>query len=127
MSKIEVNEYVRTKDGEIGIFKGYNNNKKSQWSCKVKLPRMKFWKYYTEEYIVKYSKQLMELIENRDILKVKTIDKDIFFLGIDEETSDIAKYEEITQMIKNGEYELLGILTHEQFEANCFKVGGKDE
>lgn len=57
MSKIEINEYVRTKDGEIGIFKGYNNNKKSQWSCKVKLPRMKFWKYYTEEYIVKYSKQ----------------------------------------------------------------------
>lgn len=125
MSKIEINEYVRTKDGEIGIFKGYNNNKKSQWSYKVKLPRMKFWKYYTEEYIVKYSKQLMELIKNRDILKVKTIDKDIFFLGIDEETSDIAKYEEITQMIKNGEYELLGILTHEQFEANCYKVGGK--
>ena len=77
--------------------------------------------------IVKHSKQLIELIENRDILKVKTIDKDIFFLGIDEETSDIAKYEEITQMIKNGEYELLGILTHEQFEVNCFKVGGKNE
>lgn len=127
MSKIEINEYVRTKDGEIGIFKGYNNNKNSQWKYKVKLPKMKLWKYYTEEYIVKYSKQLMGLIENRDILKVKTIDKDIFFLGIDEETSDIAKYEEIIQMIKNGEYELLGILTHEQFEANCFKVGGKDE
>lgn len=122
MSEIEINEYVRTKNGEIGIFKGYNNNRKSQWACKVKLPKMKFWKYYDEEYIVKHSKQLMELIENRDILKVKTIDKDIFFLGIDEETSDIAKYEEITQMIKNGEYELLGILTHEQFEVNCFKV-----
>lgn len=127
MSKIEINEYVRTKGGEIGIFKGYNNNKNSQWKYKVKLPKMKLWKYYEEENIVKHSKQLMELIENRDILKVKTIDKDIFFLGIDEETSDIAKYEEITQMIKNGEYELLGILTHEQFEANCFKVGGKDE
>lgn len=124
MSKIEINEYVRTKDGEIGIFKGYNNNKKSQWSCKVKLPRMKFWKYYTEEYIVKYSKQLMELIENRDILKVKTIDKDIFFLGIDECTSDV-KYKELIESIKNGEYELLEILTHEQFEANCYKVGGE--
>lgn len=127
MSKIEINEYVRTKGGEIGIFKGYNNNKNSQWKYKVKLPKMKLWKYYEEENIVKHSKQLMGLIENRDILKVKTIDKDIFFLGIDEETSDIAKYEEIIQMIKNGEYELLGILTHEQFEANCFKVGGEDE
>ena len=29
MSKIEVNEYVRIKGGEIGIFKGYNNNKNS--------------------------------------------------------------------------------------------------
>ena len=29
--------------------------------------------------------------------------------------------------IKVGEYELLEILTHEQFEANCYKVGGEDE
>lgn len=26
---IEVGEYVRGRDGRIGIFKGYNNNKKS--------------------------------------------------------------------------------------------------
>ena len=26
---------------------------------------------------------------------------------------------------ENGEYELLEILTHEQFEANCYKVGGE--
>lgn len=58
-----IGEYVRTKDGKIGIFKGYNNNRKSQWACKVKLPKMKLWKYYEEENIVKPSKQLIDLIE----------------------------------------------------------------
>ena len=48
------------------------------------------------------------------------------FFGIDEDTSDI-KYKELIENIENGEYELLEILTHEQFEANCYKVGGEDE
>lgn len=122
-----VGEYVRTKDGKIGIFKGYNNNRKSQWACKVELQGMKFWKYYAEEYIEKHSNQLMELIKNKDILKLKTSDsKEVFFIGVDEDTSDV-KYEEIITDIKNGENELLEILTSQQFEANCYKVGGEDE
>lgn len=75
--------------------------------------------------IVKHSKQLIDLIENKDILKVR-IDKTIMFFGIDESTSDI-KYKEIMESIENGECELLEILTHQQFEANCYKVGGEDE
>lgn len=123
-----VGEYVRTKDGKIGIFKGYNNNRKSQWACKVELQGMKFWKYYAEDYIEKHSKQLIELIANKDILKVKARDsKDILFVGIDESTSDLVKYEEIIKSIKNGENELLGILTSQQFDANYYKVGGKNK
>lgn len=78
-----------------------------------------------EEEIVKHSKHLIDLIENKDVLKVR-IDKTIMFFGIDEDTSDI-KYKELIENIENGEYELLEILTHEQFEANCYKVGGEDE
>ena len=48
------------------------------------------------------------------------------FFGIDESTSD-TKYKEIIKSIENGECELLEILTHQQFEANCYKVGGEDE
>ena len=75
--------------------------------------------------IVKHSKQLIDLIENKDILKVR-IDKTIMFFGIDESTSD-TKYKEIIKSIENGECELLEILTHQQFEANCYKVGGEDD
>lgn len=75
--------------------------------------------------IVKHSKQLIDLIENKDILKVR-IDKTIMFFGIDESTSD-TKYKEIIKSIENGECELLEILTHQQFEANCYKVGEEDE
>lgn len=74
--------------------------------------------------IVKHSKQLIDLIENKDILKVR-IDKTIMFFGIDESTSD-TKYKEIIKSIENGECELLEILTHQQFEANCYKVGGEE-
>ncbi len=127
MEKIEINEYVRTKGGKIGIFKGYNNNRKSQWACKVELQNMKLWKYYEEENIVKHSKQLIELIENKDILKLKASDsKEVFFIGVDEDTSDV-KYEEIITEIKNGENELLGILTSQQFKADYYKIGGEDE
>ena len=48
------------------------------------------------------------------------------FFGIDESTSD-TKYKEIMESIENGECELLEILTHQQFEVNCYKVGGEDE
>lgn len=73
----------------------------------------------------KVSENVIDLIENKDILKVR-IDKTIMAFGIDEDTSDI-KYKELIENIENGEYELLEILTHEQFKANCYKVGGEDE
>lgn len=78
-----------------------------------------------EEEIVKHSKHLTDLIENKDVLKVR-IDKTIMAFGMDEDTSDI-KYKELIENIENGEYELLEILTHEQFEKNSYKVGGEDE
>ena len=124
-----VGEYVRTKDGKIGIFKGYNNNRKSQWACKVKLPKMKLWKYYEEENIVKPSKQLIDLIEVGDIIKYRidnistTLETKGYIKGI----VDIAD-EEMLQRIKSDKnYNILEILTREQYMANCFKVGGEDE
>lgn len=122
---IEVNEYVRTNKGNIGkvveIRLGFN--KDTQLYQDVYMLDNGLWTIL--EYIVNHSKQLIDLIENKDILKVR-IDKTIMFFGIDEGTSDI-KYKEIIKSIENGECELLEILTHQQFEANCYKVGGEDE
>ena len=118
--KIEVNEYVRTRAGHIyKITKNENgliywNKIQCGWS-----------EQQLEDIIVKHSKQLIDLIENKDVLKVR-IDKTIMVFGMDEDTSDI-KYKELIENIENREYELLEILTHQQFEVNCYKVGGEDE
>lgn len=131
--KIQIEEYVRTKEGfiyriedgeeffedsvDVGI--GIIPDVEGKWVDKEHL------NYIDKRDIKKHSKNLMDLIENKDILKVKT-DGEILFLGVDENTLDI-KYKEIIEDIKNGDYQLLEILTHEQFEQNSYKVGGKDE
>lgn len=113
---IEVNEYVRTKKGAVGKLIEIDKKATAYYLDCLKCVSLK--------NIVKHSKQLIDLIENKDILKVR-IDKTIMFFGIDESTSD-TKYKEIIKSIENGECELLEILTHQQFEANCYKVGGEE-
>lgn len=125
---IEVNEYVRTKNKGIRKIDRIDNNKtvnKYLYFTGAEDFEGKEYGIIKTTEIVKHSKQLIDLIENKDILKVR-IDKTIMFFGIDEGTSDI-KYKEIIKSIENGECELLEILTHQQFESNCYKVGGKNE
>ncbi len=132
MSKIEVGEYVRTKDGRIAQIKSIDYEAgiyRFDRIIYINDFRMKEDVLYNNEMfkklIANHSKQLIDLIENKDILKLKASDnKEVFFIGIDEDTSDI-KYKELIENIENGENELLEILTHEQFEANCYKVGGE--
>lgn len=111
-NKIEAGEYVRTKKGAIGKLIEIDKKATAYYLDCLKCVSLK--------NIVKHSKQLTDLIENKDVLKVR-VDKTIMFFGIDEDTLDI-KYKELIENIENGEYELLEILTHEQFEANCYKV-----
>lgn len=113
---IEVNEYVRTNKIIARVIGKDDDNNILLDTQQILIK--------TEEKIVKHSKQLIDLIENKDILKVR-IDKTIMFFGIDEGTSNI-KYKEIIKSIENGECELLEILTHQQFESNCYKVGGEE-
>ena len=127
-NKIEIGEYGRTNKGKIFIFAWLENLDGKRYTNKVllgngKILENKFYYFDDGEEIVKHSRCLVDLIENKDVLKVR-IDKTIMIFGIDEDTSDI-KYKELIENIENGEYELLEILTHEQFEANCYKVGGE--
>ncbi|MEF2836038.1 MAG: hypothetical protein ACLUG5_04765 [Clostridia bacterium] len=77
-----------------------------------------------DEEILKHSFNIKELIENKDILKVKTKENAILMIGFDENTIDI-KYKEIIEEIENREYELLEILTHEQYERECYRLEEK--
>ena len=128
-NKIEIGEYGRTNKGKILIFAWLLNSDGQRYTNKVilgdgKRIENKLHHFNNREKIVKHSKNLTDLIENKDVLKVR-VDKTIMLFGIDEDTSDI-KYKELIENIENGEYKLLEILTHEQFEANCYKVGGEE-
>ena len=81
-----------------------------------------------EEEIVKHSKQLIDLIEIGDIVNngyrvINVINKGpcpsgkCIDIDSSKDSSECTLWEE----------DIKTILTHEQFEANCYKVGGEDE
>ena len=76
MEKINIGEYVRTKNGAIGIFDRYSSRKenslyKSPFNCFIKMKNRKTPLQCCEDYIVKHSKQLIDLIEVRRFGKRK--------------------------------------------------------
>ena len=73
-----------------------------------------------KEFSVEDYKNILDLIEVGDILKLKE-DNDICYIGLEKDATTI-NYTELKESIKNGECELLEILTKEQFNSNCFKV-----
>jgi len=110
---IEVNEYVRTKDGVIGkVIKVLSN--------RVFLDNLGY-AVLTKD-IVKHSKQLIYLIEVGDIVN-----------GM--EVLDIHKPRDLWEPIEirvDSRYtnfilaeDIQTILTKEQYLANCYKVGGE--
>lgn len=125
---IEVNEYVRTNKGNIGnvveIRLGFN--KDTQLYQNVYMLDNGLWTIL--EYIVKHSKQLIDLIEVGDIVNSCIVvgfgyecvngnkEKSILVEG---------KYTKVNFVLLN--WDIKTILTKEQFETNCYKVGGEDE
>ena len=120
--KIEVDEYVRFNNGEIGKVIDIKEN-----------PSRIVYSEYGEigliSDIAKHSKQLIDLIEVKDVIKyrINNISTTLETKGYVEGIVDISD-EEMLQRIKNDKnYEVLEILTHQQYMANCYKVGGEDE
>ena len=121
MKEIEVNEYVRTKGGNIDKVINANFYMSIYVECENGL--------YLIENIVNHSKQLIDLIEVGDIIKIKISEEWV-------EKQDTIKFvvvgqtytiTEIKNCLEDGLFEIIQILTHEQFDANCYKVGGEDE
>ena len=134
MAEIEVNEYVRTKDGKIGIFDRYSSRKenslyKSPFNCFIKIKNRKTSLQCCEDYIVKHSKQLIDLIEVKDVIKyrIDNISTTLETKGYLEGIIDISDEEMLQEIKSDKDYHILEILTKEQYLANCYKVGGENE
>ena len=121
---IEANEYVRTNSGLI--FKVNEITYDEEY--KDYLYKESFLLVDWKENIVKHSKQLIDLIEIGDILKIKISEEWV-------EKQDTIKFivvgqtytiTEIKECLENGLFKIIQVLTKEQFEANCYKVGGED-
>lgn len=115
---IEVNDYVRTKNGYI--IKVDENTNIFNLGYKEQYVDMETTKYgFTcEEEIVKHRKQLIDLIEVGDIVRIRTGLYSSFMEFIDNEECLLILKEQVKKF-----WAIEEILTKEQFEANCYKVG----
>lgn len=118
--KIEVGEYVRTQNGEIhkviDIEKG---------SIKIKSQYMEWIGLCC---IAKHSKQLIDLIEAGDFVNGREVKHIAMFEGFPDYPKLI--FVDETHLIPDDTCEndeIKTILTKEQYMANCYKVGVKDE
>ena len=120
--KIEVNEYVRFNNGEIGKVIDIKEN-----------PSRIVYSEYGEigliSDIVKHIKQLIDLIEKDDYVNGSKV------LAIMEDMETGELHLEMTSNYTNEEIgdctiydkDIKIILTKESYMANCYKVGGEDE
>lgn len=128
--KIEVGEYVRTKNKGIKRIDRIDNNKmvnKYLYFTGIEDFEGKEYGIIKTTDIVKHSKQLIDLIEIGDFVNgykvINVINKEPCPSGkcvdIDssKDSSECTLWEEDIQTI----------LTKEQYKANCYKVGGEDE
>ena len=122
--KIEVGEWIRSKDGFIGKVQkiNYDNMEKSNYYICEKDNVMA--SNYLEN-IVKHSKQLIYLIEVGDIVKDKYNKYEVAFVKNDKIYCN--DYNLDDSLITLREQDIKAILTKEQMEANCYKVGGENE
>lgn len=108
--KIEVNEYVRFNNGEIGKVIDIKEN-----------PSRIVYSEYGEigliSDIVKHSKQLIDLIECGDIIEIRTGLHSSFKYFVENEDDLLLLKEQVKQF-----WNIEKILTHEQFETNCYEI-----
>ena len=144
MSEIEVGDYIKTETGFIRRIKSIDKTEATEkcpvnmYWCNLDKP-IKILKECSKDTIyaiemsdakkLKHSNNILDLIEVKDVIKyrINNISTTLETKGYVEGIVDISD-EEMLQRIKNDKnYEVLEILTHQQYMANCYKVGGEDE
>lgn len=112
--KIEVGEYIRTKNGVI-------DKVDALYGMIENTVHLENQKWFDIKNIVKHSKQLIYLIRCGDFVNGMEI------LHIEDNKLYVewnSEFEEFTGFLENKDIKT--ILTKEQFEANCYKVGGEE-
>ena len=84
--------------------------------------KRKFYKVVKENLLSKKDLFIFTILESVNDLdigkKILKVDNEFIF----EDERDREKYKEIIEEIENGEYELLEILTHKQYERDCYRL-----
>lgn len=108
-------EYVRT---DLGIIYKYTEDEKNDL-------QIRDFRLCNDGEIVKHSKQLIDLIEVGDVIKYKIENVALETKGYLEGITDVSDKEMLQNIRNDKDYKVLEILTKEQMEANCYKVGGE--
>ena len=118
--KIEVNDYVRTKDGvidKVDALYGMIENT-------VHLEKLK---WFDIKNIVKHSKQLIDLVEVGDYVNGREVKHIAMFEGFPDYPKLIFVDETYLIPCESCENdEIKTILTKEQYMRDCYKVGGEN-
>ena len=125
-NEIEVGEYIRTKDGIIDKVIIEYDGKCNNPNCSEKHISCKY-NYYNEKEIVKHSKQIIDLVEVGDYVNGREVKHIAMFEGFPDYPKLI--FVDETHLIPDDTCEndeIKTILTKEQFEANCYRVGGRE-
>ena len=128
---IEVNEYVRTKNKGIRKIDRIDNNKTINkylyFTGKEDFEGKEYGIIKTTD-IVKHSKQLIDLIEVGDIVKYKL--KNLKHTNVTTvrlvQDARSNKEKKLIDGYNLEQIDILEILTKEQYNINCYKVGGKE-
>lgn len=111
--KIEVGEYVRTKDeiiDKVDALYGMIEN----------TVHLENQKWFDIKNIVKHSKQLIDLIEVEDIVKDEYNKYEVAFVKDDKIYCNDYNYDDSLVVLE--EKDIKTILTKESYIANCYKV-----
>lgn len=124
--EIEVGEYVRTKDGKIGKFVKYSSRSdssyyKSPFDCFIKLQNRKTCLQCAKDYIVKHSKNIIDLLEVGDYVNGYKV------IGVTLDPAPSGKCVDIdcdkpSYESYLFEEQIYSIVTKEQFESMKYKV-----
>lgn len=116
-NEIEVGEYVRINNDfrliALGIGKVIGINEDSIYvKMNFELPFS-----FKKENIANHSKQLIDLIECGDIIEIRTGLHSSFKYFVENEDNLLLLKEQVKQF-----WNIEKILTHEQFETNCYEI-----
>lgn len=128
-NKIEVGEYIRTREGYLGKLIAINEQDYNYLVVDTTKQVRKdeyppTYLYLRNEDIVKHSKNLIDLITEGDILRYKLKGLKNEYITVVKKYYDARSNENwlLITGYKLEQVEILEILTKEQYKENCFKV-----